>query len=258
MRSRILSCNIRKSEADDGDHSWPRREQVCLDVIESAAADIICFQEMRRDQFVAVNKTLFGFSYYGLVKTIHCQSPINSIFYNKELFLLESAGGYYLSETPHLVGSSSWNSASIRLANWVQLKDRQSAASLRVTNTHLDHISSEARRQQVNMVIEDIRQYPQESCHILTGDFNVNDEDEIISLLQQAGFADCHSVCDKDYSAVNTYHNFKGNEYRGTEGKIDWIMSKGPVQTVSADILMDEQNGICPSDHFFLQADIEC
>jgi NAD(P)-dependent dehydrogenase (short-subunit alcohol dehydrogenase family) len=44
-----MSCNIRCFGAYDGENNWPHRKDVCIEVIRSRAADIICCQEVGRE-----------------------------------------------------------------------------------------------------------------------------------------------------------------------------------------------------------------
>jgi endonuclease/exonuclease/phosphatase family metal-dependent hydrolase len=40
-------------------------------------------------------------------------------------------------------------------------------------------------------------------------------------------------------------------------GKIDWIFCRGDVTPVSSKIIRDQKDGIYPSDHYFLVADLK-
>jgi len=48
---KVLTCNIRNFGAADGQDGWIHRKGLCIEVIHSQAADIICFQEMWSQQF---------------------------------------------------------------------------------------------------------------------------------------------------------------------------------------------------------------
>ena len=142
---KILTCNIRCFGADDGKNNWIHRKQLCIDVIKSHSPDIICFQEMWSQQFSDLYSAFFEYSYYGMVDEPVGGHPQNSIFFRTKEFRLISAGGYWLSESPHVAGSKSWNSECVRLANWIRLEDHSTKSEFRVVNTHLDHVSQVAR-----------------------------------------------------------------------------------------------------------------
>lgn len=251
---RILSCNIRKSDADDGKNSWHIRKDICRDIIMSRRADIICFQEMRVEQFHDMQEFLRGYKYYFLPKTFECQNPINAIFFRSPRFELVVSGGYWLSETPHIPGSSSWGSASIRLANWVILKEFFTGMVFRVINTHLDHISEEAKTKQIQMIIADILQgYNDDFPQILTGDLNCESNHAVLRNLFDAGFTDSFTKVNGTIDPGYTYHGFAGMEYKSKkQGKIDWILYRGPVKSLEASVIKESINGYYPSDHYFL------
>jgi endonuclease/exonuclease/phosphatase family metal-dependent hydrolase len=251
---RILSCNIRKSDADDGKNSWHIRKDICRDIIMSRRADIICFQEMRVEQFQDMLEVLRGYKCYFLPKTIECHNPINAIFFRSSRLDLVVSGGYWLSETPHIPGTSSWGSASIRLANWVILKEVFTGKIFRVINTHLDHISEEAKLQQTQMIINDTLQgYVKDFPHILTGDLNSDLNHRVVQSLTEAGFTDSSQEASGSLDPGYTFHGFEGKEYRQkNQGKIDWIMMKGSVKSLEASVIKESINGYYPSDHYFL------
>ena len=96
----------------------------------------------------------------------------NPILYSRARYDLVAAGGFWLSETPHLPGSLSWDSARARHVNWVRLRDRASHRQFRVLNTHLDHQSQRAREEQIKMILAEAAFYPADFPQFLAGDFN--------------------------------------------------------------------------------------
>ena len=54
-----------------------------------------------------------------------------------------------------MAGSSDWQSACVRVANWVRLTDRDSGVQFRVVNTHLDHVSQAARQGDLERIQSD-------------------------------------------------------------------------------------------------------
>jgi endonuclease/exonuclease/phosphatase family metal-dependent hydrolase len=253
---RILTCNIRKSDADDGPNAWSHRRQLCADILKGRDPDIICFQEMRREQYLYIKDAFAGHRFLGMTKTATCSHPINAIFYRAGRFEFLSAGGYWLSETPHVAGSRSWQSASIRLANWVRLKDRHTGGQLRVLNTHLDHISETAKWNQMKMILNDSSDYPDDFPQIMTGDLNVDQRHRVIQMIEDADWWDTYRKVHRSEDPGNTFHGFLGPSYETEKGKIDWIFARGGIRAEAATIIRDGANGRYPSDHYFVEADI--
>ncbi len=97
---RILTCNIRTSTADDGENHWEYRKEYCCEVIEAHSPDIVCFQEMKRDQFVHVQSYFRPFKSYGIPDVPAGQNPVNAIFYRSDCFqfITDSVCGNYPSD----------------------------------------------------------------------------------------------------------------------------------------------------------------
>ena len=253
---KILTCNIRCFGAQDNENNWIHRKDLCIDVIRSRTPDIICFQEMWAQQFADLSPAFPDYSYYGMIDEPTGQHPQNSIFYRKDTFSLISAGGYWLSETPHITGSKSWDSNCTRIANWLRLKDNATGTEFRVTNTHLDHISQTARENQARIIVEDSSSYPPDYPQILTGDMNCDVTNKAIDVFKKGEWTDTYGQIHNTENPGLTFHHFKGPDTDCTIGKMDWIFMRGKVNTKDAEIITDSVNGKYPSDHYFVSATI--
>lgn len=264
---RILSCNIRVALSQDSlkGVGWDKRKDICIEVIKKQNADIICTQEVLKVQYEDMCEAFsdyysFGFAgpdmdaypigYHGIAK--------NVIFYSKKRYELISQGNYWLSETPHIAGTMSWGSARARHCNWVRLYDRYTGKEFRIMNTHLDHIAQEAKEAQINMILTEAKQYQENFPQLLIGDFNANMNNNVIKSITLAGWTDIFAKLNPDNANIRSYHGFKGlHDDSGDSGRIDFIFSYGPVESIASELITDEINGMFPSDHFFLSADVE-
>ena len=190
-----------------------------------------------------------------MVDEPHTESPVNSVMFRRARFDLISHGGFWLSETPHITSSRSWDSARVRLANWVRLRDLESGTDFHFINTHLDHVSQEAREQQARLIVEDSAAYPGTYPQLLTGDMNCAGDNAAIDCFRNGGWQDSYSAI---HGADNpdTFHGFRGTDYDGTPGKIDWIFSRGQVTAITSQIVRQERDGRYMSDHDFIWADM--
>ncbi len=264
---RILCCNIRVAlEEDDAKGvGWNDRKQLCINVIKKRNPDIICLQEVLKvqaDDFRAAfaGHALFGFDgpemdahqhgYHGIAK--------NPILYSTSRYELLAAGTYWLSETPLVAGSKSWDTARARHANWVRLKEKKSGKELRVINIHLDHVSGKAKIEQAKMVVEESDQYQPAFPQIFTGDFNARISSKVFDSLRDKGWKDSYREVHGVEEPGHTGHAFKGADYERAAlgGKIDFIFTKGPVKATAAEIIKDHEGGRYPSDHYFVAADV--
>lgn len=251
---KVLSCNIRYSEASDGKNDWVHRKAFCADVIRAQGADIICFQEMWDDQFSDMTEALPEYKTYAMVDEPTGHHPQNCIFYHSDAYTRISAGGYWLSESPHIAGSKSWDSACVRLANWIRLKDRKTGSELRVINTHLDHVSQIAREHQARLIVEDSTAYPEDYPQILTGDMNCDFRNRAIDIFKAGGWIDTYGCVHGTEDPGHTYHEFLGPQYDSAIGKMDWIFMRGRMKAIDVEVVTDSINGRFPSDHYFVSA----
>ena len=252
---RIMTCNVRTSLADDGADHWSCRGDFCLNVIRAQEADLLGFQEMQRDQYDDLGTGLPEFAAWGMVDEPHTLSPVNGIMYRRSRFDLLSQGGFWLSDTPHVTGSRSWDSACVRLANWVRLRDRQTGVDFRFINTHLDHVSQPARQEQARLIVEDAQAYPATYPQLLTGDMNCAGDNAAIDCFRQGGWVDTHTTL---HGAQNpqTFHGFRGDRHDGSSGKIDWVFARGEIVPIASEIVREQRDGHYMSDHDFVRVDL--
>lgn len=266
VNHRVLCCNIRVAldEDETSGVGWSVRRDICLKIIKSKTPDIVSFQEVLKVQADDIRKyfpnyQLIGFDgpemdphptgYFGIAK--------NPILFSKERYDLMTAGTYWLSETPLVAGSKSWDTARARHANWVRLREKKSGKEIRVVNLHLDHISNEAKIKQAKMVVDESAQYQPEFRQIFTGDFNTRFDSEILKSVREGGWKESYETMHGEKEAGFTGHEFQGAKYEKgpSKGRIDYIWYRGQVKPVQASIIKDQINGKYPSDHFFMQAD---
>jgi len=265
----ILTCNIRVALPEDeaAGNGWKARRELCVDVIRAQKPDIVCLQEVIREQMEDLERGFpefasFGFEgpemdarkvgYQGIAK--------NPILYSRARYDFVSAGGFWLSETPHLPGSLSWESARARHVNWVRLRERASRLQFRVLSTHLDHQSQPARVEQMKLILAEAALYPPEFRQLLAGDFNSSAGNPVLKLALDAGWTDSHTAAPGPRDDGNTTHGFLGPKYTpkteagAKRGPIDFILTRGPVSTLAWKIVRDGRDGRYPSDHYFIAA----
>ncbi|NKB68250.1 MAG: endonuclease [Candidatus Latescibacteria bacterium] len=253
---KIITCNIRCFGADDGADNWIHRKDYCAQTIRAQTPDLIGFQEVWRQQFDDLLPLFPEYAHYALADEAQTLHPMNTIFYRRDAFDLVSQGGYWLSPTPHVAGSWGWDSACVRLAAWVRLTDK-AGREFRFVNTHLDHVGQQARENQARIINEDATAYPEDYPQFLTGDMNCAFSNPAIQTFVDGGWQDTYAQIHGADDPGDTFHGFKGPDFEGNPGKIDWVFSRGPGRTTSAEIIRDHDQGRYPSDHYFVTAEVE-
>ncbi|MBQ9462947.1 MAG: endonuclease/exonuclease/phosphatase family protein [Bacteroidales bacterium] len=261
----VMSCNIRITglEADEVDgRRWDDRKDVCLKVIKSRKPDIICMQEVIYESYDYMKKKLPSYIAFGFegpemdpwTEGYHLIGK-NVIFFSKARYELIAEGCYWLSDTPTIGGSISWESSRARHCNWVRLRDKKTGKVFRVLNTHLDHITKLAKTMQAKAIVEESSQYADDFPQLLFGDFNSGIKDEPYAIFTKAGWKDVYEAVHGHEETGFTAHGWKFERPKGR--RIDFIYTKGGVETLEAEILKDAPRGIYPSDHYFLYAKIK-
>ena len=251
---KIITCNIRSADADDGENNWKFRKNITLEIIKSTNSDIICFQEMTKVQYDFFSSELNEFSCLAPLEAPGNSNPANSIFFRTDRFFIVSSGSYWLSKTPYVAGTKSWGCQFPRMVNWGRFKIEDK--EFRIINTHLSHVSKTARLKETQMILNDVAVYTEKYPQILTGDFNCNSKSKPISLVLRSGLQDTYSTVHRVLEPETTIHNFLGQKTPNVEGKIDWIFTKGEITTLDSNIVKNSINEKYPSDHYFLTADV--
>lgn len=267
-KQRIMSSNIRVALPEDSIKGvgWDSRKSVCVEVMKRYDPDIICMQEVIGVQYAYLTEALTDYYSFGFVGPEMDAFPVgyhgiakNVIFFSKKRYKLVSAGNYWLSDTPEIGGSKSWGTARARHCNWVRLVDTYSDTEFRVMNLHLDHLSQEAKEKQIEMVLNEASQYSNDFPQLLVGDYNADMNNQVIKLICSSGWVDTYAQLHGEGEAGASVHGFEGvnDPSRKVRKRIDFIFSRGPVKSLHSELIKDNIDGIYPSDHFFLFADIE-
>lgn len=253
-RHRIMTCNILLDlpEQKGTPEDWSgRRRDVCMKVIKAQRPDIVCLQEVgagQRDDFVRAFSAFTVFGYVDPYTDLHpkrFQSAKNVIVFSKERYEQTSAGLYWLSQTPLIAGSRMPGEGLPRHVTWVRLKDRASQKEFRVLCTHWA-LKQPIRELEARILTAEAgKPYVPEFPQILAGDFNSESGSAEHKLLTDAGWKDSYETLHPEFARANPKPR-----------KIDFIYVHGQVTPVASEIIDEKDNGIRPSDHPFVVADV--
>ena len=250
---RVMSANLRCFNPQDvGKKSWFYRADLILKNIEQQAPSVIGFQEATKWQYSYLCKALPG---YDSLITYRDKSPFSEgcpIFYSTELYELIDKGSFWLSETPERM-SRDWDSKCYRICSYVILADKTNGQQFVVFNTHLDHVSDEARINGIGVVLDKIQQFGGLPSMIM-GDFNAEEDSETYRSATE-------SFLDAKYQTENTiglhsatYQNWGESLDRNP---IDYLMISKTGFTVEQYKVVDTTyDGVYPSDHFPILVDL--
>jgi len=251
---RLMTFNLRFATPLDGANAWQWRRELVAQVILNHAPDLLGTQEGTVPQLEYLAENLPG--YLPLIGHRQvdptCQYP--TIFYRAGAFQVRESGEFWLSETPAVHRSLSWGSAFPRMVTYGLLEEEGRGLPFYFLDTHLDHISGEARLQGARLIRE--RFFPQDRPLILAGDFNEPPESPVYQLLLGEGspLQDTWRALHPPGEEATTQHQFDG---RSRGARIDWILVSAPFKVKRAAVVTDNQEGRYPSDHFPYEAEVE-
>jgi endonuclease/exonuclease/phosphatase family metal-dependent hydrolase len=265
----IMSFNIRYGSASDGPNHWNLRKDLVFSVLEDQQPDVVGLQEALGFQINQITATVPGYSSIGVGRDDgKTKGEYSALLYRSDRFDIQDSSTFWLSETPHVVASMSWNTACTRICTWALLKDKISERHFYVYNVHLDHVSQEARAKGVKLVLERIAQRKTLAPAFITGDFNAGETNRAITQIREPAFTaktdttaspktvhlvDTFRMVHPDAKPVGTFNGFRG---AATGQKIDYVFAMDHLNILSADILRMHRSGRYPSDHFPVTATV--
>lgn len=242
----VLSSNIRFSTPNDGVQAWSNRLPLISQRFNQLNPLVIATQEGRRPQ---LNELALKLKDYQLVDQHRHwieERMYPCLFVNKALSKIISSGDIWLSQTPHLAGSKSFGSAFPRLCTWCHLQLIESQRQIFIINLHLDHLHSETRAKQIEVLVQEIESIRiKEIPLVLMGDFNEGPEQAVRQYITSK-WKNIYDPWDREEET--SYHKFQGHLENGA--RIDWIMLDDSLKCHEIELDKFHSNGIFLSDHF--------
>lgn len=221
----VASYNIRYDALQDRENgdAWEVRSKALCDLLNYERWEIFGAQEVLDHQLQDLMKGLDNYGYIGTGRDDGAkEGEYAPIFFRKDRMRCLENGQFWLSETPDAVGSVGWDAACPRICTWGRFEDRSTGWKFRVFNLHMDHIGVEARREGARLVLAKIKEMCGDEQYVVTGDFNVDQNDEVYGILAGSGMLkDAYNEARHRMFPTGTTNTFKV-DYR-TEDRIDHI-----------------------------------
>jgi endonuclease/exonuclease/phosphatase family metal-dependent hydrolase len=264
---RVMSFNIRYGTADDGANHWDRRKEFLVETIRVFSPDLLGTQETLKFQRDYLAEQFPEYDWVGVGREDGRDGgEMTALYYRRDRFHKIEEGHFWLSETPEIPGSKSWDSALPRMVTWVRLSDRRrderkrsDAPPILFANTHFDHRGAKARTESARLVHRRLAALAGGAAVVLTGDFNTREASEPYRALFASEAAkppmliDCHRAANPE--PAENEGTFSGFDATSTGGdRIDWIACSRDWDVTSAKIDRTQREGRTPSDHLPVEA----
>jgi endonuclease/exonuclease/phosphatase family metal-dependent hydrolase len=236
----VGTYNIRYKNQGDSvkGERWSKRCQVMCDQINFMSPDIFGAQEVLHTQLVDMLKGLDGYDYIGVGRDDgKTGGEYAAVFYKKDRLRLLDHGDFWLSETPDRPGLG-WDAACVRICTWGKFTGMTATndEAFYFFNLHMDHVGVVARREAAKLIVSKVREIAQGAPVIITGDFNVDQKDEIYSIFVQSGLLkDSYQSARQRFAENGTFNAYDINIY--TDSRIDHVFVSPEVQVESYGIL---------------------
>ncbi len=247
----VMSTNVRTwSPLDLFRRSWFYRADLITQNIAAVQPDIIGFQEVTKMHYAYLTKALSGYENVVQYRTDGAFAEACPVFWRTDRFTLKDKGSFWLSDTPDVM-SKDWGSACYRVCSFVILTDKNSGRGFAVFNTHLDHISDEARINGIHVVLDKIRQFDSLPS-VIMGDFNADESSETYRAATEL-FDDAKYRLPSPQNTC-TYQHW-GREL--DRENIDYFMiSKTGVDVRDYRVVNTLYDDAYPSDHFPIMTEL--
>jgi len=250
----VMTFNIRYDNPADSLNGWEFRKEKVSSQILFHEADIIGVQEALSNQVLDLEKALVGYKYTGIGRDDgKTKGEYSAVFYNSKRLELLNSSTFWLSETPNIPGSKSWDAAITRIVSWAKFRDKITGKIFFHFNTHFDHVGKIARRESAKLILKAVDSLAGKTTAIVTGDFNAMPADEPIRVIISTGkpliLVDTKEVSvSKHFGPTGTFNAF-GQKETGNE-PIDYIFFNKNVTVLKHATLSQSWQGRFSSDHF--------
>ncbi|MCU0229199.1 MAG: endonuclease/exonuclease/phosphatase family protein [Bryobacterales bacterium] len=252
---KVMAYNIRYPEKRDGVNYWDERRPVAIEMLRRAAPDLIGTQELFFRQGEDIVTALPEYVWLGTARYGIHTNEYMGIFFRKDRFELLQMGQFWLSETPDVPGSMSWNVNLPRLATWVRLLDKRTGKPLYFIDTHFAHRGedADARAKSAQVITKFLATLPADIPVLLVGDFNTGPDTEAHRAIT-ASMKDAWLAAKQRKGPEGTFHGFRGGDGGGPSRRIDWVLFRAPFTVIEAETIVMRQGDQYPSDHYPVMA----
>lgn len=246
---KIMTFNVRFDNPQDGPNAWPFRKELVVRTILEESPDLLGTQECTLAQLQYLMENLKGYAacFPPRQRDDDPRVQMPTIFFRQDRLSNLECGEFWLSETPEVYRSKSWEAAFPRLFTHGKFLFVPAGVKLWFADTHLDHVSAQARFMAARMILAWVSR--KRLPLVIVGDFN-EDAGGPVHRILTGGKGKLQDVWTDAGGAEgspgpSTIHHFTG---KGEGGRIDWILASRHFKTLESHLVQRPEG--FPSDHF--------
>ena len=247
---RWATFNMRLDTPADSLNNWKYRKERVAQYIQDMKLDVVGTQEVLQNQFNDLKSLLPDFEGVGVARDDGKETgEYSDVFYRKSVFDALDSGTFWLAENPDSVGMMGWDAVCVRVATWAKLQHKATGKIVMAVNTHFDHVGKVARRESALLIIRKIKEIVGDRPAVLTGDFNVTDQNEAYNTIVSNEFVllDAHKVAEKTSGASYTFHGFDKVDME-KRSKIDFVFVTPQIKVLHSEVTPEVKEALL-SDH---------
>jgi endonuclease/exonuclease/phosphatase family metal-dependent hydrolase len=253
----VMTYNIRLDTEADGVNQWGKRVDKVTQLIHKANPDLMGVQEALHNQMMDLKSGLPEYDFVGVGRDDGKEKgEYSAIFYKKDRFDVIEQKTFWLSETPQVPGSKSWDAAITRVVTYAVLKEKATGKSFVLFNTHFDHIGKEARKNSAILIKKFIADLKNSSSYreipiLVSGDFNSQPvEEPYLTMINgiEVTLSDCRPASD----LTGTSCGFEVGKRKCNT--IDYLFHSSHWKTNAYKVIQENDGKYYPSDHLPVMA----
>lgn len=250
----VMSYNVRydRRAAQQGDPDyWPDRIAPLQDLLGREAPSVLGVQEALLHQLQVIAAALpSAHRMIGVGRDGGSRGEYCAIFYDASRLRLIEWDQFWLSDTPKLIGSSTWGNGVPRIATWARFEDRAVGREILVVNTHLDHESEYSRNRGASAVLDLVRFFRPALPAVVLGDFNA----EAGPSSTYRALTGSRELLDSWFEATARVTPAYGTFPRYADPvdggrRIDWVLTTPDLRVLRAAVNTSTSEGLWGSDH---------
>ncbi len=220
---------------------WPERRAALQGFAASHLPDLLCLQEVIPDSRAALDEVLLP-THQRVDDAFGGWSNEGNIYWNTALFELAAFGAEQIGILE-----------TLRRLFWVRLNLRDDSGRTLLVSTahytysgHPEAIASEknVRMPQARETVAALARVAQaDEPTLFMGD--LNDTNQPIHILRDGGLQDCFTALGR--YAPHTWPAMPTS--KGPQQTIDWMLHRGPIQPMTAEVVDYYLDDLAPSDH---------